>query len=211
MADPLLQEKTLELLGEIQRQQIANTQRLDLLAEDVSKNGSARAGESEDAEQSEARLNAVERAVKWASPWRNLVVLVVFFVLGAFGAYTTMRDYARRAVIDTVKAAHNGEDPEIEPSVRTVDGIQSDLGSVKSGVDCLVAEKHREKLIREVEIELELHRQQYDQQVQEWSANKAAGRFIKKPTKSDGYLALEARLQKVVTQKEQLCSEDDEP
>lgn len=201
-------DRALALLEEIQRQQLATTERLDLLAGDidvVKEQGSGpRSMPAPD--DSEERLTQVERAVKWASPWRNLLVLIGFFVVGGVAVITTMRDLARDAVIETVSEAHGGEDPQVEPSVKTVGGIQSDVADVKGGVDCLVAEQKREQRIKEIEMELDLHRQEHEQLLRSWSANKAARRRAgKMPTKTPRHLELEAALTGLAAQTNKLC------
>ena len=140
----------------------------------------------------------VESAVKWATPWKNLVALIAFFVVGGISVMAAFNGYARGVVVETAKEAHSGKDPQVEPSVKTVEALKTDVASVKSGVDCLVQSKRHEDLIKSVEVELQLHRQQYADAMQEWSAKSAARRNPgEKPTKSDGHLNLEATLKKL--------------
>lgn len=204
-------ERAIELLTAIQRQQLATTQRLDLLAGDIDEVRSARQPPPPppNPEDSEQRLTNIERAVKWASPWRNLLVLLGFFVVGAVGVVTSLRSLAEEAVIETVSEAHAGEHPQIEPSVKTVSELQRDVGAVKGGVDCLVAEKRKAQDMRAIELELDLHKQQYDELLQAWSANKAARRNAgEKPQKSPRHLQLEASLKALAGQK--LCDSEEE-
>jgi hypothetical protein len=145
------------------------------------------------------RLSDIEKAVKWASPWRQMVGIVVFLVATGIAAYAFLRDRAEAAVIDTVQEATGGENPKIEPSVKTVEKLKKDVGSVKTGVGELLKQQENEKLIKAVEVELELHNQQHQELLQEWSAKKAAGqRPGRKPTKSDGHLKLEAERQRLL-------------
>ncbi len=169
--------------------------RLDKLADKLAEaNGSA--------EDSNDRLNKIEKAVKWASPWRQLVGFAVFLIVGAVAVYGALRDYARVQVIETVRAAHAEDEAPVEPSVQTVTDIQTDMGSVKAGVDELVAEKEQRRKMKGVELELDLHREQHRQLLQEWSAKKAARRQPgQKPTKGDRHLQLEADLKRLASEK----------
>ncbi len=210
--------RTLDLLLEIRTSQGNNTRRLDLLAGDVdsvreeldaARTNGAAAGPG--AGESEERLSAVERTVKWATPWRNVGVLVGFFLVGGVGVLAALRTYAEEAVIETVRGAHGGDAPLVEPSVKTVTQLRNDVGSMKSGVDCLVATRARAKEMKEVEIELELHRQQHAELVQEWTSKKAARRNAgDKPKKSDGHVALEAALKTLSGMIEPQCKEEAE-
>lgn len=169
--------------------------RLDALADKlVQANGSS--------EDSNDRLTRIEKAVKWASPWRQLVGFAVFLIVGGVAVYTALRDYARVQVIETVREAHAEDEAPVEPSVQTVTAIQTDVGSVKTGVDALVAEKEQRRKIKEVEIELELHAQQYDELVQGWNLKKASGRRAgEKPSKGDRHIELEAERKKLASEK----------
>ncbi len=170
--------------------------RLDNLADKLGRLA-ATAGASD----SEERISKVEAAVKWASPWRQLIGFVTFLVVGGIAVYSALRSYAREAVIETVKEAHADEKAPVEPSVQTVEKLKEDVGSVKTGVDALVQEKETRKQIKEVEIELELHRQQHQELVQEWSAKKAAGRRAgTKPQKNPRHIQLEADLKKLASE-----------
>jgi len=149
----------------------------------------------------DVRLSDVEKAVKWASPWRQMVGIVVFLVATGIAAYAFLRDKAEAAVIETVQEATAGENPKIEPSVKTVEQLKEDVGSVNSGVQELLKQQEDEKAIKAIEVELELHNQQHQELLQEWSAKKAAGhRAGTKPTKSDGHLKLEAERQRLLKQ-----------
>ncbi len=179
---------------------------LDYLAGDIEEVKESTGPTADD--DSDARLTAVERAVKWASPWRNVAVIAGFVIAGGVAAYTSLRSYAKRAVIETVIEAHGGENPQIEPSVPTVQAMEADLASVKGGVDCLVAEQHHQKEMKEIEVALDLHRQQYEQLLQAWSANKAARRNAGKyPGKSDGHIALEGQLKTLAGKSTEQCKE----
>ena len=201
-------EQTLAIVREMQDTQADATKRLDDLAGDIEEIKDAPHG----AEASDERLTAVETAVKWATPWRNLGVLIAFFLVGGAGVVAATAGYAKEAVIETVKEAHKGDDPLIEPSVKTVRQLQLDVGSMKGGVDCLVETRQRAKVVKGVELELELHRQQHRELIQEWTAKKAARRSAgKKPTKTDGHLALEARLETLTTAPQKHCTEEKTP
>lgn len=202
-------EQTLAIVLEMQDTQADATRRLDDLAGDVEALKPTGA-EASDAAASDERLTAVETAVKWATPWRNLAVLIAFFLVGGAGVVAATGSYAREAVIETVKEAHQGDEPLIEPSVKTVNQLQVDVGSMKGGVDCLVETRQRAKVIKGVELELELHRQQHRELIQEWTAKKAARRSAgKKPTKTDGHLALEAKLETLTTAPQKHCTEEE--
>ena len=154
------------------------------------------------AEDSNDRLTKIERAVKWASPWRQLVGFAIFLIVGAVAVYSAMKDYARVQVIETVREAHAAKETPVEPSVGTVEALKTDVSSVKSGVDALVAEKEQRRAIKEVEIELELHTRQHDEQVQLWNLKKAAGRRTgDKPKKGDRHIQLEATRKRLASQK----------
>jgi len=144
-------------------------------------------------ENSHERLSSVEKAVKWASPWRQIFAIIAVIVVSSIGAYTFLRDKAKEAVIETVNEATGGDNPKVEPSVKTVEEIRTNVESVNKGVNKLIKHQKLEQEIKEVEVELELHKQQHQDLVQEWAAKKAAGRSVgKKPTKSDGHIKLEA-------------------
>lgn len=147
-----------------------------------------------------AELRAqVEKAVKWASPWRQLVAFLAFMLVGAGSVYAAMRDYAREQVVDTVRDAHKADENPVEPSVQTVKQLQTDVTTVKTGVNTLVDEKKRRQEMESIELELEPHREQYQQQIQEWSTRKALhpNRTYTKPLKSDRHIELEAQLKKL--------------
>jgi hypothetical protein len=145
--------------------------------------------------ENDLRLGTVERAIKWANPWRQIIAFVAFFISASVTSYMFLRETAQDAVIDTVRKAHEGDNPRIEPSVKTVRKLEEDVGSVKEGVNRLLEHKQTEAKIQKIEVELELHRQQYQEAIQDWSARKAAGRHVReRPKKSDGHLKLEAEL-----------------
>jgi len=142
---------------------------------------------------SEERLNKVEKAVKWFSPWKALLGLIAFLVVGGVGVFTSLRDYAENAVVETVKAAHADVDNPVEPSVQTVEAMKSDLNKTAEGVQTLLNDRERQKAIKVVEVELDLHQQQYQGLIQEWTAKKAARRNAgDKPTKTPEHIKLEA-------------------
>lgn len=156
--------------------------------------------ESTDSPEDSAELRAqVEQAVKWASPWRQLIGFVAFLVVGAVSVFVAMRDYAKEQVVDTVRAAHKAETNPVEPSVQTVKQLKEDVKAVKTGVDELVQEKTRQKEMEAIELELGPHWEQYQQQLQEWSARKALRPNRNpgpKPLKTDRHIELEAALKK---------------
>lgn len=167
------------------------------------------ATESPGASSSEERLTDIERAVKWASPWRQLLGFIAFVVAAGVALYAAVGSFARESVVETVRAAHQDEENPVEPSVQTVQQLKNDVASVKGGVDCLVAGKKREKAVKAVEVELELHRQQHSELIQEWSAKKAARRSAgDKPTKTDGHLALQAELERLSAEVIKQCAEE---
>lgn len=202
--------QTLQLLREVRTNQDQFGRRLEFFAGELEelRNGHDEEGEP-DPEDSEQRLTAVETAVKWATPWRNLLVLLSFFIVGGVAVIAALRSYAEEAVIETAKRAHGGDDPLVEPSVKTVSSIQEDVGSMKGGVDCLVAAQSRAKEVKKVEVELELHRQQHAELLQEWSAKKAARRNAgTKPKKSDRHVQLEATLATLTAAPPKQCKEE---
>ncbi len=151
------------------------------------------AGISPSPADSEERLTKVEQAVRWFSPWKTLLGFVAFLVVGGLAVYTSLRDYAQEAVVETVKAAHEDPDNPVEPSVKTVETMKEDLDKTASGVQELLNDRERQRRIKAVEVELELHQQQYQELVQEWTAKKAARRNPgEKPTKTPEHIALEA-------------------
>jgi hypothetical protein len=205
-------DQLLAIARNIETQQAATSERLDLLAGDIDELSAQTTAGRPSPDDSDERLTAVEGAVKWATPWRNLAVLVSFFVVGGIGVLAALANYAEKAVIDTVKEAHSGDEPAIEPSVRTVEQLKQDVGAMKGGVDCLVGARKRTKAIKNLEVQLEPYRQQHQDLIQEWTANKAARRRTgDKPTKTDGHLALEAELKKLAAAPEEQCSEKDKP
>ncbi len=205
-------DQLLAIARNIETQQAATSERLDLLAGDIDELSAQASAGHPGPDGSDERLTAVEGAVKWATPWRNLAVLVSFFVVGGIGVLAALASYAERSVIETVKEAHGGDDPTVEPSVKTVEQLKQDVGSMKGGVDCLVGARKRTKEIKNLEVQLEPYRQQHQDLIQEWTANKAARRRTgEKPVKTDGHLALEAQLKKLAAAPEEQCSEKDKP
>jgi hypothetical protein len=143
---------------------------------------------------SDERLTAVESAVKWASPWRQLLGFVAFLVVGGIAVYTALASYAKDAVVETMKAAHQDEEEPVKPTVQEVNKLKEDVGSVKSGVEALVKEKETRQAVKKIEVELELHQQQHDETMQEWSLKKAARRRAgDKPQKTPRHIQLEAQ------------------
>jgi hypothetical protein len=202
-------EQTLIALQGIHEKQDVYLKRLDLLAGDVGSLHEEHEDEATASSTSDERLNQIERAVKWATPWRNLAALVAFFIVTGGAMVVALRGSFKEAVVETVKEAHGGDAPTVEPSVKAFTMLEKDVGSMKGGMDCLVAAKRREKSVKEVEVELELHVQQHAELVQEWSAKKAARRSTgDKPKKSDGHLALEAKLKRLTTAVDKQCVEE---
>jgi hypothetical protein len=201
-------EQTLVALEAIHQKQDQYLKRLDLLAGDVE----SLHEEHEDtatASASDERLTQVERAVKWATPWRNLAALVAFFILTGGTMIVALRGSFKEAVVETVKEAHGGDEPTVEPSVKAFTLLEKDVGSMKGGMDCLVAAKKREHAVKALEVELELHQQQHEERVQEWTARKAARRSVgEKPKKTDGHLALEAKLKRLTAAVDKQCIEE---
>lgn len=143
--------------------------------------------------ESEDRLSAVETAVTRIKPWKTLLGLVGFLVVGAIAVISTLSDYAQEAVVETVKAAHADETNPIEPSEQRVKAIEKGLKTTGDGVQLLLDEKDHQKEVKAVEVELGLHQQQHEELVQEWSAKKAARRNAgNKPQKTPEHLKLEA-------------------
>ena len=145
------------------------------------------AGESDD------RLTDVEAAVKWASPWRQLLGFAAFLIVGGISAVTALRGYAEDAVVETVRKAHKAEGAPIEPSVQTVETLKEDVASVKSGVESLLQEEKRRNEVKGIEVELEGHEVQYQLKLQDYAAKKARGREIDMPGKGDRHIQLEAQ------------------
>lgn len=138
------------------------------------------------------RLSRVERAVKWATPWRSLLALILFLVTGAVGVLMAIRGYAETTIIETVQAAHKDG---LEPSVPTIEEMKERLETTSEGVEGLLLDRERQKTIRALEFELKLHEEQYAQRLQEWNARRAARRRAgEKPEKTPEHLALEAAL-----------------
>lgn len=142
---------------------------------------------------SDERLTAVESAVKWASPWRQLLGFAAFLVVGGIAVYTALASYAKDAVVETMKAAHQDEEAPVKPTVQEVNKLKEDVGSVKTGVEALVQEKETRQAVKKIEVELEIHQQQHEELIQEWSAKKAARRPAgQKPQKSPRHIQLQA-------------------
>lgn len=201
-------EQTLVALQSIHQKQDAYLKRLDLLAGDVDSLHEEN-GNGSDASASDERLTEVEKAVKWATPWRNLAALVAFFLVTGTAMVVALRGSFKDAVVETVKEAHGGDEPTVEPSVKSFTLLKQDVGSMKGGMDCLVAAKRRERAVKEVEVELQLHRQQHAELVQEWSAQKAARRPAgNKPKKSDGHVALQAKLERLTAAVDKQCVQE---
>jgi len=152
-------------------------------------------------EASDDRLVNVEAAVKWASPWRQLIGLLAFAVVGLGAAYASLTTFAKEAVVETVRAAHQDESAPVEPSVATVNAIKTDVGSVKKGVDNLLKEDKRRKDVKTIEVELEQHDEIYQEKMQDFAAKKARGREPDKPHKSDRHIELEADRKETLTKK----------
>ena len=166
----------------------ATLARLDLIA-----NKLAQAAAAPHPEDSDERLTAVESAVKWASPWRQLLGFAAFLAVGGVAVYTALASYAKDAVVETMKAAHQDEKAPVRPTVQEVEDIKEDMGSVKAGVEALVQEKGTRQAVKKIEVELELHQEQHDETIQEWSAKKAARRPAgQKPQKTPRHIQLEA-------------------
>jgi len=149
-------------------------------------------------EDSDERLTKVESAVKWATPWRNLLVLAGFLLTGLFATLSAISGYAEKTILDTVREAHkNG----LEPSVETVDSMKAEMKTTGEGVQTLLKAQEKEKRIKAIEVELKLHEEQYEALLDEWNANKAARRNAgKKPQKSPEHLALEAALRSALSE-----------
>ena len=150
---------------------------------------------------SDDRLSQVESAVKWASPWRQLLGFVAFLAVGAVSVVTALGTYAKDAVVETMKEAHKAEEAPVEPSVQTVDALKTDVGSVKAGVKTLLQEEERRNEVKGIEVELEGHDEQYQLKLQDYSAKKARGREPDKPGKSDRHIQLEAKRKEVLNRK----------
>lgn len=162
------------------------------------------------ASQSEERLNNVELAVSKVKPWKTLLGFVGFLIVGAIAVWTALGNYAKDRVVETVKAAHADPENPIEPSVKTVTEMKGDIQQANVAADYLFRQKELDVQIQEVKIELEIHLQQHQERMQEWSAQKAARRTTKeKPIKTDRHVELEAKL-KTLNQ-EQLKLEPKKP
>lgn len=142
--------------------------------------------------ESDERLTAVEKAVARVSPWKTLLGLVAFLVVGGIAVVSALRDYAQEAVIETVKEAHKAD---VEPSVATVQALKENIETTGRGVSSLLEQQTLDKKIKTVEIELTIHQDQHQGLLQEWSAKKAARRKAgDKPQKTPEHIRLEARL-----------------
>lgn len=169
--------------------------RFDYLAEEIEE---LRNGHDEDvvesqratlnASESDERLSRVEQLSKWANPWRQILLLAGMLLTVLITVYTVTRDYAKETLIETVRDAHK---EDIEPSVKTINGLKQNGKATEEGVKALIEDRKHHRQIEQIQFELALHVKQYDEKVKKWEAKKRRGQ---KPGKEPRHLQLEALL-----------------
>ena len=84
----------------------------------------------------------------------------------------------------------------VQPLIKRVEVVESDVATVKSGVTSLVqAEKDRSEIERQKAL-LDAYRADYQEALSEYTADKAAGRWSERPRKDPEHIELEAELKK---------------
>lgn len=181
-----------DMLWEVSQTLQTVTQKFDYLAGEVEQIRAIKGPDPEQAAQSEDRLSKLEVAVSKVKSWKTLLGFLAFLVVGGLGVWTTLSGYARQQIIETVQEAHM---ENVEPSVKTITRMEKNIQHASVAADYLFRQKELDVQIQNVETELDIHRQQHQELLQEWSALKAARRAAgSKPTKSDRHIELEAQL-----------------
>lgn len=137
----------------------------------------------------------IDEYEKKLSPWRKLWAFtaaiggVAIFIFGAGIAYQQfMGGNATKADIET----HKHED--LEPVQEDVAQIKEDLEPVKEGVKSLVDVQEKEHKVKKLKRQLERHDKEYQEALQEYTADKAAGQRSSRPRKTAEHIRLEAEV-----------------
>lgn len=130
------------------------------------------------------------------TPWRKLWAVVA--IIGAvcslvFGAGVTYQQVKGGLATKDDIAEH--KKVALDPVIKDVETIKTDLEPVKSGVKALVDTQNREREIKQIKSQLERHDKEFQEAMQEYTADKAAGiRSGPRPRKTEVHLKLEADL-----------------
>lgn len=133
------------------------------------------------------------------SPWRKVwavIAAIGSFCALVFGAGMTYQQIkgglATKADISEHKTQY------LDPVVKDVETIKQDLKPVKDGIDSLVESQERERELKKLKAELERHDKEYNEAMQEYTADKAANvRAGSRPRKTEAHLNLEARVKEM--------------
>ena len=149
-------------------------------------------------------IDGYERKLK---PWRKLWALIVglgvavAFIFGIGVSYQQFR--GGNATKDDVKYSidtHVQRDlmpvkANVQQIKTDVQQIKTDLMPVKAGVQSWIAEQNAEREIRKAKRKLDRYDKEYQEALQEYTADKAAGRQSTRPRKSQSHIDLEAYVQ----------------
>lgn len=141
----------------------------------------------------------VDRYEKQLSPWRKVWMFILglaaaaAFVFGVGVSYQQfMGGNATKGDIEDGIKEHT--ETELEPVREDVTQIKQDMEPVKKGVEALVEAQDDERTLKRLKHRLERHDKEYQEALQEYTADKAAGRRARRPRKTEAHIALEAEV-----------------
>lgn len=137
--------------------------------------------------------SGVKSGIAWWKWLLGFIAATGGVVAALFGAGVTyQKAIGNNATKDDI-AAH--KEADLKPLEEKVNGNTAEIGTVKTGVTTLVNRSEAEAKVESAQRVVDKWQKERDEQIQEWAAEKAAGRRRKKPEKRkelvDAELALE--------------------
>ncbi len=82
----------------------------------------------------------------------------------------------------------------VQPLIERVETVETDLKTVKAGVNTLVSSEQKRAELEQEKALLDAYRAEYQEALSEYAADKAAGRRSERPRKDPEHIKLEAKL-----------------
>jgi hypothetical protein len=145
-------------------------------------------------------IEGYERQLKpWRKVWAFIAALgaAAVFVFGIGVSYQQFRG-GNATKDDVKKSIDTHVIQDLVPVQNDVQQIKKDLAPIKTGVQALVKEQKATKAVERAKRKLDRYDKEYQEALQEYTADKAAGRSAgARPRKTKDHIDLEATVQEL--------------
>lgn len=128
-------------------------------------------------------------------PWKKVLTMMTWVAAAIGAVFAAGIAYQQFVVQNATKGDLEKYDTDvIQPLKHQVDEIKASTDKMNEGVDKLLAERKRQQLIERKRSLLEAYRSEYQEDMADYTASKAAGQSVRRPQKSKEQIDLEVEL-----------------